>query len=236
MGPILALARERGLVVVEDAAQAHGARYEGKRCGSIGDAGCFSFYFTKNLGAFGEGGFVTTRDAGIADRVRLLRHHGHVSKFEHAIIGYNLRMDELQAAVLLIKLRALEAGNARRREIARGYDTLLAGSPARPLATRPGCEPVHHVYPVRVERRDDLRDYLAEQGIETGIHYRIAAHRQPALRDRPHRCGSLAVTEDACRELLSLPIYPELRDAQLEYVAEHVGRFFANGSRHGGVR
>jgi dTDP-4-amino-4,6-dideoxygalactose transaminase len=225
MEPILAIAREHGLRVIEDAAQAHGARDRGRRCGSLGDAGCFSFYFTKNLGAFGEGGFVTTRDAAVAERVRLLRHHGHVSKFEHATIGYNLRLDELQAAVLRVRLRRLETGNARRREIARRYDALFAGSPVRPLQPRADAEPVYHLYPIRVADRDALRDHLAAEGIETGIHYRTPAHLQPALRHRPHRLGPLGVTEAACRELLSLPIYPELTDAQVEYVAGHVRRF-----------
>jgi dTDP-4-amino-4,6-dideoxygalactose transaminase len=126
MDPVLALARRHGLRVIEDCAQAHGARYRGRRCGSLGDAGCFSFYVTKNLGALGEGGFVATGDAALAERVRLLRHHGHVSKFEHAIVGYNLRLDEIQAAVLRLRLPHLEAGNARRRAIAAAYGRALA--------------------------------------------------------------------------------------------------------------
>jgi dTDP-4-amino-4,6-dideoxygalactose transaminase len=223
MDPILELARERGIHVVEDAAQAHGARYRGRRCGSLGDLASFSFYVTKNLGAFGEGGFVCTRDAALAEQVRLLRHHGHVSKFEHALVGHNFRMDELQAAVLRLKLPGLEAGNARRREIARRYRELLPG--VRQLVPRADCEAVHHVHPIRVRERDALRDYLAEQGIETGIHYKVPGHLQPALRGHPHRHGNMKVTEEACRELLSLPIYPELTDEQLEYVALHVRRF-----------
>jgi len=235
MDPILEIARARGLRVIEDASQAHGARYKGRRCGGLGDAGCFSFYFTKNLGAFGEGGFVATGDAALAERVRLLRHHGHVSKFEHAVVGYNLRMDELQAAVLRIKLRGLDAANARRREVARRYDALLAGSAARVLRSRPDADPVHHVYPVRVADRDGLRDHLATAGIETGIHYRTPAHLQPALRTIPHRCRKLEVTEGACRELLSIPMYPELTDAQLTFVAGQV-RDFLEGRRRAGGR
>ena len=147
-------------------------------------------------------------------------------------MGYNWRLDELQAAVLRVKLRTLEVGNARRRELARRYDALLAGSPARTVRGREGSESVHHLHPVRVraDDRDLLRDHLAAQGIETGIHYRTPVHRQPALRTRRHRCGRLAVTEEACGELLSLPMYPELTDAQLEYVAGHVRDFFATAA------
>jgi dTDP-4-amino-4,6-dideoxygalactose transaminase len=227
MEALLALAAERGLRVVEDAAQAHGARHHGRRCGSLGDAASFSFYFTKNLGAFGEAGFVTARDEGVAERVRLLRHHGHVSKFEHAIVGSNLRMDELQAVVLRIKLRRLDAGNARRRAIAARYAELLADCPVRLPRTRPGCEPVFHVYAIRSRERDALAARLAREGIATGIHYRTPAHRQPALAKEAHRCGRLDVTEQACEELLSLPIYPELTDEQVERVARAVREFHA---------
>jgi dTDP-4-amino-4,6-dideoxygalactose transaminase len=227
MDPILEIARQRRLRVVEDAAQAHGARYRGRRCGSLGDAGCFSFYVTKNLGALGEGGFVATNDAGIAERVRLLRHHGHVSKFEHALAGHNFRLDELQAVVLRARLRRLDAANARRRELAARYRALLADGAARALAVRPGCESVHHVLPVRVPERDALRDHLAKRGVETGIHYARPAHLQPALVGRPHRRLPLPVTEAACGEILSLPLYPELRDEQCAYVAACVNEFLA---------
>ena len=227
MDPILEIARERGLRVVEDAAQAHGARYRGRRCGSLGDAGCFSFYVTKNLGALGEGGFVATQDAGVAERVRLLRHHGHVSKFEHALAGHNFRLDELQAVVLRARLRRLDAANARRRELAARYRAHLGDEAVRPLAVRPGCESVHHVFPVRARGRDALRSHLARRGVETGIHYARPAHRQPALARHAHRRLPLPVTEAACDEILSLPLYPELRDEQCDYVAACVGEFLA---------
>ncbi len=225
MDPILAIARDRGLRVVEDAAQAHGARYKGRRCGSLGDAAAFSFYFTKNLGAVGEGGFVATSDAAVAEQVRLLRHHGHVSKFEHAIVGYNLRLDELQAAVLRAKLPRLDAGNARRRAHAAHYDRLFAGSPVRVPMCRPGNEHVYHVYAARTPRRDELAAYLGEHGVGTGIHYKNPGHLQPALRRHPHRAGDMKVTVEACRELISLPMYPELTDEQVEYVAARVLEF-----------
>ena len=236
MDPIAEIAAEFGLRIVEDAAQAHGARYRGRRCGSLGDAGCFSFYFTKNLGAYGEGGFVTTRDPEVAERVRLLRNHGRVSKFEHGILGDNLRLDELQAAVLRIRLRKLDEGLERRREIARRYDRRLRDAPLRLLRPRPGCEAAYHLYPVLLEGRDALASHLAECGIGTGIHYPVPAHRQPALRDHRHRCGPLPVTEQVCDELLSLPIYPELTDAQVDLVADRTLEFLEQGGASAGAR
>jgi dTDP-4-amino-4,6-dideoxygalactose transaminase len=230
MDALLAIASERGLRVIEDAAQAHGARIRGRRCGGLGDAACFSFYFTKNLGALGEAGFVAARDAEVAERVRLLRHHGHVSKFEHAVAGHNLRMDEIQAAVLRIKLRGLDAANARRREVAELYRELLDGLPLRLPEVREGCESVFHIYALRCAERDELRTHLAAAGVGTGIHYPIACHAQSALRDRPHRTGPMKVTEEACGELLSLPMYPELRRDQIVLVADAVRSFYAGGS------
>ena len=229
MDPIVEVARQHGLWVVEDAAQAHGARYKGRRCGSLGDVAAFSCYMTKNLGAVGEAGFIGTSNVELAERVRLLRHHGHVSKFEHRICGYNLRMDELQAAVLRLKLPGLDAGNRRRREIAAAYSARFAGSPVRVLASKPQAEPAFHVFAIRVPERDALRDALTEQGIETGIHYLVPGFRQPALQTVPHRHLDMQVTEDACRELLSLPIYPSLTDEQVDYVASAVLGFFEEG-------
>ena len=227
MDPLLELARERGLRVVEDAAQAHGARYKGRTAGSLGDAASFSFYFTKNLGGVGEGGFVTTSDARIAEQVRLLRHHGHVSKFEHAIVGYNLRLDELQAAVLRAKLPGLDAGNAERRAHAAHYGRLFAASAVQVPVCRPGNEHVYHVYAIRTPRRDELAEHLAQRGVGTGIHYKNPGHLQPALRHHPHRAGDMKVTVEACRELISLPMYPQLTAEQIEYVAAQVLEFVA---------
>jgi len=227
MDPLLELARERGLRVVEDAAQAHGARYRGRKVVSLGDAAAFSFYFTKNLGAVGEGGFVTTNDAKVAEHVRLLRHHGHVSKYEHAIVGYNLRIDELQAAVLRAKLPGLDAGNARRRAHAAHYARLFAGSAVQVPVCRPGNEHVYHAYAVRAPRRDALAEHLAQRGVGTGIHYKTPGHLQPALRHHPHRAGDMKVTTSACRELISLPMYPQLTAEQIEYVAANALEFVA---------
>lgn len=226
MDPILEVARRHGLWVVEDASQAHGARYKERRCGSLGDVAAFSCYLTKNLGAVGEAGFVATSNSEVAEGVRLLRHHGHVSKFEHRICGYNLRMDELQAAVLRLKLPGLDEGNRRRREIAATYRSRFAGSPVRVLSSRAEAEPVYHVFAIRVPERDALRDVLAGQGIETGIHYRFPAHLQPAMQTCAHRRLDMKVTEAACRELVSLPIYPSLSDEDVDYVANAVLGFF----------
>lgn len=227
MDAINQIAKEFHLYVIEDAAQAHGARYKGRLCGSMGDCGCFSFYFTKNLGAFGEGGFVTTSDPELAHQIRLLRNHGHVSKFEHAIVGHNFRMDELQAAVLRLKLPDLDRANERRRQLADRYRQRLAGNDLLMPGCRDGCQCIYHMFPVRTHCRDELCDYLEANSIGTGIHYKIPAHRQVALRKHPHRVvGTMHVTETACNELLSIPIYPELTDEQFEYVADHVRRFF----------
>ncbi len=221
MDPILELAREHDAFVVEDCAQAHGARYKGRRCGTMGDAAAFSFYFTKNLGAFGEGGFVLAGNEDVAEAVRELRHHGHVSKFEHGRIGYNLRPDELQAVVLRLKLRHLEENNRQRAAVAERYAERLDGLVRLP-GRREDCEHVYHLFPIRVRDRDALRDYLWDKGVGTGIHYKIPAHQQPAMRDVHHRRTDLAVTEETCPLLLSLPMYPELRDEQVDYVAEQV--------------
>jgi len=225
MDPLLAIAREGGLKVVEDAAQAHGARYKGRPCGSLGDAASFSFYFTKNLGGVGEGGFVSTNDAAVAEAANLLRHHGHASKFEHTIIGHNLRMDELHAVVLRAKLARLDEANARRRAAAARYDALFEGAPVRVPVRREHNEHVYHCYAVRVEDRDGLVAHLNANGVGTGIHYKTPGHLQPAMQTVSHRAGKLDATERACREICSLPMFPELRDEQIEYVAEQVLAF-----------
>jgi dTDP-4-amino-4,6-dideoxygalactose transaminase len=229
MDPIVEIAREHGLRVIEDAAQAHGAKYKGRSCGSLGDAASFSFYFTKNLGGVGEGGFVSTNDAEVAEQVRLLRHHGHVSKFEHAIVGYNLRIDELQSAVLRAKLPRLDECNARRRAHAARYDALFADTPITVPSCRPEREHVYHCYALRTPRRDKLATWLGEQGVGTGIHYKNPGHLQPALQKHPHRAGDLKVTIEACRGLISIPMYPELREEQVEYVAARVIEFLERG-------
>ena len=222
MDPILQIAGAHGLRVIEDAAQAHGALDRQRRCGSMSTAASFSFYFTKNLGGLGEGGFVTTNDAEVAERARLLRNHGHVSKFEHGLVGHNFRMDELQAAVLRLKLRTLEKDNQRRRQLAANYARRLDHPNIQVLGISSDCEPVHQVYPIRVQQRDRLRALLEANGIETGIHYKIPAHRQPAMKQHPHRCGAMPVTDEVCDQLLSIPMYAQLTDRQQTQVIDQV--------------
>lgn len=237
-----------GVPVVEDAAQAHGAALDvAGRAGSGGAAGAFSFYLSKNLGAYGEAGSVTTSDDGLAGRLRLLRHHGQRSRhsggaageageaplserheYESVLVGYNARLDELQAAVLRIKLRRLDRWNARRREIARRYDALLRGVGDLVLPPLPeGEEHVFHLYVIRTARRAELARHLADRGIATGIHYPIPIHLQPAWAELGYRSGSLPVTERLSREVLSLPMYAELSERQIERIAGAVSDFFS---------
>jgi len=211
MDPLLELARRRGLKVVEDAAQAHGARYRGRRAGSMGDAATFSFYPGKNLGAYGDAGAVVTSDPAVAARVAKARNHGRASKYEHDFEGRNSRMDGIQGAVLRVKLRHLDAWNARRRELAALYRERLAAKPEfRFVATGEGCEPVHHLLVVRHTRRDELHARLREAGIEAGIHYPVPLPVQPAYGHLGLSPGDFPVAMRSAREILSLPIFPEM--------------------------
>jgi len=219
MDPIMEIARRHGLVVIEDAAQAHGAEYNGRRAGSIGDLGCFSFYPGKNLGAYGEGGAVTTNNSEYAGRVRVLRDWGADRKYVHALKGYNFRLEELQAAILRVKLRHLEDWTEARRAHAARYDRLLAGSPVATPSAMSFARHVYHIYAVRTPERDVLGAALAADGIQTGIHYPIPVHLQPAHADLGYRAGDFPHAERAAREVLSLPMYAELEDGQLERVA-----------------
>jgi dTDP-4-amino-4,6-dideoxygalactose transaminase len=221
MDPILELADRNGLAVVEDAAQAHGARYKGRPVGSLGTAAAFSFYPSKNLGALGDGGMVVTSDAALAEEVRRLRTYGQLVKNESATIGYNKRLDELQAAVLRVKLPHLDRWNAARADRASAYAKRLAGIEGLRLPTvRDDADPVWHLYVVDVERRDAVRERLAMLGISTGIHYPIPIHRQPAYAHLGQAAGSLPVAEAHATTSLSLPMYAELDDAAVEQVAE----------------
>ncbi len=223
MGPILRFARERGIAVIEDAAQAHGARYAGHRAGSLGTAGCFSFYPGKNLGAFGEAGAVVTQDAGLAERMRMFRDHGQVRKYHHAEIGWNCRMDGIQAAVLQVKLGYLENRNERRRRHAAHYSRALSGVPGLVL---PDCGPsrshVSHIYAIRVADRNTFMQHLESRGIGCGIHYPVPVHLQPAYSCLGHRRGSFPVSERCAAEFVSLPMYPELTASQIGAVVAAV--------------
>src|SRR4030066_608182 len=220
MKPILELSKKYGLKVIEDACQAHGAEYHNKKCGSIGDAGCFSFYFTKNLGGYGEGGMVVTNNHDIAEKVRLFRNHGHKSKYEHSVMGYNNRLDELQAAILRIKLKYLDSYNEKRREIAKKYNALLENTPLSLPKEADNRKHVYHLYVVRINERDELQEYLNERGISTGIHYKVPIHLQEACKQYNYKPGDIPQVEKACGEILSLPIYPELKDGDIKYITD----------------
>lgn len=214
-----ALAERRGLWLVEDACQAHGARWRGARAGSVGNAGCFSFYPGKNLGTCGEGGMIVTRDADLAAHARLLRDHGSIAKYEHVAVGTNGRMSELEAAVLSIKLPHLDGWNESRRRIAAWYREALADLPLTVPAVTPGAESVHHLFPILAQDRDRLRAALDERGIGTGLHYPRPLHLQPALTALDHAPGDFPHAERAARHLLSLPMFPELAREQVDAVA-----------------
>lgn len=221
MDAICALARE--CFVIEDCAQAHGAQYKGRPVGSFGDLACYSFYPTKNLGALGDGGAVTGNDPELLDKVRLLREYGWTPKERYVshIEGVNSRLDELQAAILRVRLCHLDADNAARRRLAALYDELLPAAVKRPVA-RPDARHVYHLYVIQHAGRDALRDGLMEQGVGAGIHYPVPVHLQPAYRAGQVRCYALHVTERAAREVLSLPMYPTLTEAQARTVAAAV--------------
>ncbi|HEY9724190.1 MAG TPA: DegT/DnrJ/EryC1/StrS family aminotransferase [Oscillatoriaceae cyanobacterium] len=219
MGPILAIARAHGLVVVEDACQAHGARYEGRRAGTLGDYGCFSFYPGKNLGACGEGGAVTTSSADGAARIRRLREHGQSRKYHHQEEGYNGRLDAIQAGILRLKLQRLEGWNAARRAHADAYRAELEGTPGLTLFETPAnCEGVYHLMVIRTDRRAAVQAAFEAAGIGWGIHYPIPLHLQPAYASMGLARGSFPVAEAQAEQILSIPIYPELTAAQRAHV------------------
>jgi dTDP-4-amino-4,6-dideoxygalactose transaminase len=218
MDPILEIARRHQLVVIEDACQAHGAEYKGRRVGSIGDMGCFSFYPGKNLGACGEGGMVVTADPALARAVRMLRDWGAEKKYHHVLKGYNFRMEGIQGAVLRVKLRHLEAWTEARRAAAATYDRLLASSGIPTPYARPDVRHVYHIYAVRVKDRQACQDALGADGIQTGIHYPFPVHLLPAFSALGYAAGSFPHSEQAAREELSLPMFPELTTAQCEQV------------------
>jgi len=226
--PILSLARDKNIAVIEDACQAHGAKLDdGTVAGSAGRASAFSFYCSKNLGAYGEAGSITTNDDALATELRSLREHGQSTRYYHPVVGYNARLDEIQAAILRIKLRRLPAWNARRVEIARRYNAALADSGVTVPEIPDGDRHVFHLYVVRVPdgRRDALKAFLGERGIGTGVHYPVPIHLQEAAAFLGYRKGDLPVTERLAGEILSLPMFAELTDAQVDTTAAAVTEF-----------
>ena len=224
---LVPLAASKKLTIVEDCAQSHGALFEGRAAGGFGAAAAFSFYPSKNLGAYGDGGAVATADAGVADRLRQLRQYGWSRRDFAEREGWNSRLDELQAAILSARLPFLARDNARRIEIASRYDAAFSTLPLKLLATRRGVVPARHLYPVRLERRDALREHLKARGIETAVHYPVPLHLQPAYEFLGGKTGDFPVSEAACKTVVSLPIHPTLTDDQVEAVVGAVRDFFA---------
>jgi len=226
LDPILAICRKHKLPLVEDAAQAHGAKYKGKVVGTFGEMSCFSFYPGKNLGACGEGGALVTDNPAFDKRARALREHGSNMRYYHDEIGYNYRMEGIQGATLGVKLKHLPKWTTERRRVAHGYHELLADTPLQLPREADYAESAWHLYVVRHPRRDELKKHLEANGVGCAIHYPIALHLQKAYAHLGHKAGDFPIAEKAARECLSLPIYPELTNAQIQRVAEVIKDFF----------
>jgi dTDP-4-amino-4,6-dideoxygalactose transaminase len=222
MDPLLAIADRHGLAVVEDACQAHGAEYKGRKAGTLGKAGCFSFYPSKNLGCCGEGGAMVTNDANLAERVRMLRDHGSIRKYEHALPGYNFRMEGIQGAVLALKLQYLDLWNEQRRARAAQYNRLLGHCGVITPTEMPYARHVYHLYVILSHHREALREQMAQNGIETGLHYPVPLHLQEAYRFLGYRPGDFPVSERLAKQVLSLPMFAGLSTESVEYVANVV--------------
>ncbi|HSS22734.1 MAG TPA: DegT/DnrJ/EryC1/StrS family aminotransferase [Pyrinomonadaceae bacterium] len=225
MDSILDIARQRNLIVIEDAAQAHGAEYKGRRAGSMGELACFSFYPGKNLGAYGEAGAVVTNNEKYIDVIKQLRDQGQSAKYLHERVGYNYRMEGIQGAILGVKLRHLEDWTTARRRHAKVYESELADSGVRLLAEPASCKSVYHVFPLFTEQRDQLREHLHANGISTGIHYPIPVHMHTGFSNLGYCEGDLPETERVCREVMSLPMYPELTSEQVAHITGSVRQF-----------
>jgi dTDP-4-amino-4,6-dideoxygalactose transaminase len=232
MDPILALANRHGLRVIEDAAQAHGTRYKGRSCGSMGDTGCFSFYPGKNLGAYGDGGLVTTNDQALAERLRRLRNYGQQQKYEHTEKGLNARLDSVQAAILNVKLKYLNGWNEDRARHAEAYRSRLEGTEDLRLQRRAGYSShVYHLFIIETEQRDALQQYLERQGIQTNIHYPKPIHLQKAYADLGYVAGDFPESEKLAAQMLSLPMFPELTEQQLGFVCDNIAIFLHESRR-----
>lgn len=225
---VLDIGKRHKLFVIEDAAQAHGASYKDKRCGSFGDIGCFSFYPGKNLGAFGDGGMVTTDNADFADKMRCLRNYGQKIKHDHIYIGSNKRLDTIQAAILNVKLKYLEGWNSKRISNAGLYNELLENVvEVRTPTVLPGFKSVFHLYMIECEKRDSLQEFLDQKGIQNGIHYPVPIHLQKCYSELGHKEGDFPVAERFAKKILSLPMCPELKEDQIRYVATCIKDFYS---------
>jgi dTDP-4-amino-4,6-dideoxygalactose transaminase len=231
MDPILAIGRKHDLPVIEDACQSHGAHYKGRRTGSMGAFGAFSFYPAKNLGAYGDAGALTTNDSELADKVRMMRNYGQREKYDHVYLAWNRRLDTIQAAVLRVKLRHLDGWNEARKRVASLYGELLAGSGVALPATAAGAEHVYHLFVIQVDERPRVQEELAARGISTGIHYPLPIHLQEAYRGAGFGPGTFPVTEAAAKRILSLPMYPELTEDGVRRVAAALGEAVSASAR-----
>ncbi|TFB12831.1 DegT/DnrJ/EryC1/StrS family aminotransferase [Candidatus Marinimicrobia bacterium MT.SAG.4] len=220
MDPILEIARRYGLKVIEDACQAHGAEYKNQKVGSLGDAGCFSFYPSKNLGAYGDGGMIVTNDRDLAKRIRMLRNYGQENRYHHNIKGFNSRLDEIQAAILRVKFRYLDRWNERRRQIAKIYDQATASSEIKKPIEMDYAKHVYHLYVIRTKNREEIQQDLLNNGIETIIHYPIPIHLQEAYKDLKLKESKFPHAELHAIECVSLPVYPELSDSEVQYICD----------------
>ena len=218
MGPLMEIAEKHGLYVIEDACQAHGAKYRNAKVGSIGDIGCFSFYPTKNLGAYGDGGMLTTSNKELADKLIKMRNYGQSAKYYYDFVGVNSRLDEIQAAILRVKLRHLDEWNEKRRKTAKLYNDLLSKTGVTTPIEKEYAKHVYHLYVIRHRHRDKLQEYLLKQGVQTLIHYPIPVHNQRAYM----RSDKLPTTEKICSEILSLPIYPWLKEDEVRTISAHI--------------
>lgn len=229
MDKIIALAEEYGLHVIEDACQAIGAELNGRKAGTIGKVACFSFFPTKNLGCYGDGGLMVTNDDELADKIRLLRVHGSSKKYFHEVIGYNSRLDEVQAAVLRVKLKYIDAWNESRRQKAKLYSELLKDAPVQTPAMKDEKSHVYHLYTILAPNREELRKYLEQKAIPTGVYYPLPLHLQEVYKNLGYSKGDLPVAEETCEKNLSLPLYPELPEEHIKYVADAVVEFYKRG-------
>jgi len=228
MKPIMGIAKRHNLAVIEDAAQAIGATQDGIKCGNFGNFGCFSFYPSKNLGGFGDGGLVTTNSKNLAEKIKILRDHGQAPRYFYKVIGGNFRLDSIQAAVLSVKLKYLDKWNEKRRKNVALYDNIFADSPVKVPKINSNNVSNYYQYTITVPERDRLQKFLAENGIGSAVFYPKPLHLQDCFRELGYKEGDLPVAERLCREVLSLPVYPELKQEQIEYVADTVLKFYGS--------
>lgn len=226
MDPLLQIASRHGLRVIEDACQAHGAEYKNRKAGSLGDAAAFSFYYSKNLGAYGEGGFITTNNDELGEKIRKIRDHGSGIRYHHDLIGFNARLDEIQAVILRAKLPHLLEWNQKRRQNAHLYNELLNGAQVITPTESPDGVSVYHLYVICAPKRDELQAFLKERGIFTGIHYPIPVHLQKSMEFLGYKKGDLPVTERTVSQILSLPMYAELSASEIEFVVKTINEFY----------